>query len=109
MQRNLREDLSINFDEWLRSRISTIVSRGGDKSAAHDIDKDRELRVALRAVELYANRHPRPPQVNQKQAAEMLGVSARTVHNMISFGTLRLNRCGLVSIEEVDRLLATRS
>jgi len=109
MQRNLHGDLSINFDEWLRSRIGAFVSNGGDKSADHGVDEDRELRVALRAVELYANRHPRPPQVNQKQAAEMLGVSARTVHNMISFGTLKLNRCGLVSIEEVDRLLAIRS
>jgi hypothetical protein len=109
MQRNQHEDLSINFDEWLRSRITAIFSRGGDKSAAHDIDEERELRIALRAVELYANRHPRPPQVNQKQAAEMLGLSARTVHNMISCGTLRLNRCGLVSIEEVDRALSIKS
>ncbi|WP_367189796.1 helix-turn-helix domain-containing protein [Burkholderia sp. Ed8] len=104
MRRVQHDDLSINFDEWLRSRIGATVSNGG-----HDSDEERELRIALRAVELYANRHPRPPQVNQKQAAEMLGVSARTVHNMIRFGTLRLNRCGLVSIEEVDKLLASES
>lgn len=66
MRRNQHDDLSINFDEWLRLRISTIVSEGGDRSAAHDIDEEREVRFALRAVELYANRHPRPPQVNQK-------------------------------------------
>ncbi|WP_244100116.1 DNA-binding protein [Burkholderia ambifaria] len=109
MQRNLNEDLSINFDEWLRSRIEAISSKGANTSFTRDVDEDRELRIALRAVELYANRHPRPLQVNQKQAAEMLGISARTVHNMISFGTLRLNRCGLVSIEEVDRALSIKS
>lgn len=38
----------------------------------------------------------------------MLGVSARTVHNMIRFGTLSLNRCGLISIEDVDKLLPLR-
>ncbi|KFG92362.1 hypothetical protein GQ56_0137695 [Burkholderia paludis] len=69
------------------------------------MDEDRELRIALRAVELYAGRHPRPAQVNQKQAAEMLGVSARTVHNMIKAGTLRLNRCGMMPIEQVDAAL----
>ncbi|KWA68363.1 hypothetical protein WL28_19965 [Burkholderia ubonensis] len=72
-------------------------------------DEARELRTALRAIELYASRHPRPVQVNQKQAAEMLGISARTVHNMIKFGTLRLNRCGLIPIEEVDKLIAIDS
>lgn len=38
----------------------------------------------------------------------MLGVSPRTVHNMIKFGTLKLNRCGLIAIEDVDKLLAAR-
>ncbi|WP_257130102.1 helix-turn-helix domain-containing protein [Burkholderia sp. RF4-BP95] len=109
MQRNQHDDLSINFDEWLRSRIGTIKRKGVDHAGAHGTDEARELRIALRAVELYADRHPRPAQVNQKQAAEMLGVSARTVHNMIKFGTLRLNRCGLIPIEEVDKLLAIGS
>lgn len=64
-----------------------------------------ELTIARRAVQLYAETHPRPPQVNQKQAAEMLGVSARTVHNMIKAGTLRLNRCGMIPIEQIDAVL----
>lgn len=64
-----------------------------------------ELTIARRAVQLYAETHPRPPQVNQKQAAEMLGVSARTVHNMIKAGTLKLNRCGMIPIEQIDAVL----
>ncbi|KVH52971.1 hypothetical protein WS89_31120 [Burkholderia sp. MSMB1072] len=83
--------------------MGATVSDGG-----RDNDEERELRIALRAVELYANRHPRPPQVNQKQAPEMLRVSARTMHNLIRSEALRLNRCGLVSIEDVDQLLAAR-
>ncbi|ASW00162.1 helix-turn-helix domain-containing protein [Paraburkholderia aromaticivorans] len=66
---------------------------------------DDDLRVAIRAVQLYAERHPRPSQVNQKQAAEMLGVSARTVHNMLKAGIFRLNRCGMIPIEQIDRAL----
>jgi predicted DNA-binding protein (UPF0251 family) len=61
-----------------------------------------ELEIATRAVRLYAEQHPRPTQVNQKQAAEMLGVSARTVHNMLRAGILRLNKCGMIPIELID-------
>ena len=64
-----------------------------------------ETRIALKALELYAARHPRPTQVNQKQAAEMLGLSARTVHNMLKAGTLRLNRCGMIPVEQIDAVL----
>lgn len=69
---------------------------------------EREIlrRVALEAVRLYAETHPRPTQVTQQQAAEMLGVSARTVHNYIRTGRLRLNRCGYVPIEAVDEMRA---
>lgn len=66
---------------------------------------DDDLQIALLAVQLYAERHPRPPQVNQKQAAEMLGVSPRTVHNMLRAGILKLNRCGLIPIEQIDSAL----
>lgn len=71
-----------------------------------DIDsiRDRELRIATQAVRLYAETHPRPTQVTQQQAAEILGVSPRTVRNYISDGKLRLNRCGYLPIEAVDKL-----
>jgi predicted DNA-binding protein (UPF0251 family) len=64
-----------------------------------------EIEIAERAVQLYAQRHPRPPHVNQKQAAEMLSISTRTIHNMIKSGTLKLNRCGLIPIEQIDAVL----
>jgi predicted DNA-binding protein (UPF0251 family) len=67
---------------------------------------DRELRIAARAVRLYAESHPRPTQVTQVQAAEILGVSSRTVRNYIVAGKLKLNGCGLVPIEAVDALRA---
>jgi excisionase family DNA binding protein len=68
---------------------------------------NEQLTIATRAVQLYAERHPRPCQVNQKQAADMLGVSARTVYNMIKAGTLKLNKCGMIPIELIDAALKT--
>lgn len=64
------------------------------------------LQIAHAAVRLYAESHPRPTQVTQAQAAEMLGVSRPTVGKMVRAGTLRLNKCGLVPITEIDRALS---
>lgn len=69
-------------------------------------DKDALLLVATRAVEIYAARHPRPTQVTQKQAAEMLGVHPKTVRNYIVARKLTLNDCGLIPIEAVDAMRA---
>lgn len=63
-------------------------------------------RVALRAVQLYADSHPRPTQVTQQQAAEMLGVSRKTIYNYVRSGRLKLNRCGQLPIEAVDAMRA---
>jgi predicted DNA-binding protein (UPF0251 family) len=70
--------------------------------------ESNELRIAVRAVEIYAARHPRPSQVNQKQAAEMLNISARTVHNLMRAGKIRLNGCGQIPIEQIDELLLVK-
>lgn len=67
---------------------------------------DRELRIAAQAVRLYAETHPRPIQVTQRQAAAMLGVSTQTVRNYIRARKLKLNGAGFVPIEALDRLLA---
>jgi excisionase family DNA binding protein len=64
-----------------------------------------ELKIAIRAVQIYAERHPRPPHVNMIQAAEMLGISRHTVSKMVHTGKLRLNGCGLIPISQVDALL----
>ena len=49
--------------------------------------KERELvRIAARAVQLYAETHPRPTQASRAQAAEMLGVHPKTIRNYIIAG-----------------------
>lgn len=69
-------------------------------------ERDVIERAAFRAVQLYAETHPRPTQVTQTQAAEMLGVSTRTVRNYIRAGKLKLNNAGNLPIEAVDAIRA---
>ncbi|MDR8049765.1 DNA-binding protein [Burkholderia cenocepacia] len=71
-----------------------------------EINEADALRIAMRAVRLYAESHPRPLQVTQKQAAEILGLSRVTVGKMVKFGQLRLNKCGMIPMEQIDRALA---
>lgn len=77
--------------------------------AGQDMTDDRELRIAARAVRLYAETHPRPTQVTQKQAAEILGVHPKTIRNYVAAGKLKLNGCGLIPIGAVDALLAPQN
>ena len=53
------------------------------------------LNIAVKAVQIYAEKHPRPHQITQVQAASMLNVSESTVSRMVKTGRLRLNRFGL--------------
>lgn len=73
------------------------------------LTEEQVLLIAKRAVDLFEKQPKRPPHVTMTQAAEMLGVSRRTISNMIASGRLRLNRCGRIPIEEVDKLLRSRS
>lgn len=66
---------------------------------------ETSLEVALKAVSLYAETHPRPPHVTQVQAAEMIGKSVPTVRKMVRAGVLRLNQCGMIPISDIDRAL----
>lgn len=59
--------------------------------------------IIVAALERYAAQHPRPMQVTQKQAAEMLGLCDRTVRSMMRAGILSFNACGMIPIEQVDR------
>lgn len=68
-----------------------------------------EIEIALKAVQLYAEMHPRPPHVNQLQAGEMLGLSHVTVRKMIRSGVIRTNEVGMIPISEIDRVLAPRA
>lgn len=65
-----------------------------------------ELEIALKAVQLYSEMCPRPSQVTQTQAAQMLGISTPTVRKLIAGGKLKLNACGLIPTSCIDRALA---
>lgn len=71
--------------------------------------------VARKAVDEVMKRFPlgqpalRPHHVNQKQAAEMLGISHVTVGKLVRAGTLKLNACGLIPIEQIDLARSARS
>jgi len=62
--------------------------------------------IAAKAVQLYAETHPRPPHVNMTQAADMLGCGLFKVRSMLKHGSLRLNECGLIPIAQIDRVIA---
>lgn len=68
-----------------------------------------DLDTAIKAVQLYAEMHPRPPHVNQQQAAEMLHLSRVTVRKMIRAGTIKTNEIGQIPIGEIDRVLQPRA
>ena len=42
-----------------------------------------DLDIAIKAVRAYAEMHPRPTQVNQTQAAQMLGISHPIVRKLV--------------------------
>ena len=67
------------------------------------------LEIALKAVRLYAETHPRPIHVSQKQAAEILGVSRPTVSRMVAKKLLKLNGAGLIPMSQIDAMLDVRS
>jgi excisionase family DNA binding protein len=64
-----------------------------------------EIQLAAAAIRVYAETHPRPSQVTQKQAAEMVGVSEATICRMVRDGSLKLNKFGRIPIVEIDRAL----
>lgn len=73
------------------------------------LSESEALSIAEKAVRMYAESHPRPTQVNQSQAADMLNMSRPTVRALLNHGSLKLNDCGMIPIEMVDRVRADRS
>lgn len=65
--------------------------RNGARQVDGQFDPDAVVRIATKAVQLYAESHPRPSQVTQEQAAEMAGVSRATIVRMIKAG-LRMKK-----------------
>lgn len=68
-------------------------------------ESDDIRKIIAETVKYYASAHPRPTQVSQRQAAEMLGISHPTLTKRIAAGQIKLNKNGLISITEVDRML----
>lgn len=93
-----------------RSAANTTQSASGATPLDTLVPEDRlmMLEIARLAVRLYAETHPRPTQVNQQQAAEMLGLSHVTVRKLIRSGAIKMNAAGLIPIEEVDQVRAAR-
>lgn len=71
--------------------------------------EDEALALAIKAVEIYAGRHPRPPHVTITQAAAMIGRSRPTTSQILKHHRVKLNSCGQIPIEEIDKLLASRT
>lgn len=61
------------------------------------------ISIVHAAIKAYAEQRPRPTHVTQSQAAEMLGKSKPTIAKMVRAGTLRLNACGMIPIEMIDK------
>lgn len=76
--------------------------------AALPITEADALRIASLAVQRYAETHPRPSSVTQKEAARMIGVSGATLSRLVRAGKIKLNDVAGVPISEVDRVLVAR-
>ena len=98
-------DINERFQEIkkLLAQLESDVS--GSKNIAAT-DRERLVEVAFFAVRHYAETHPRPLHVTQKQAGEMLGLSSATISKLLKFGKIKLNATGQIPITEIDRLLA---
>jgi hypothetical protein len=71
--------------------------------------EQESLDMAVKAVAIYAARHPRPLHVTITQAAEMLGRSRPTVRKLLLESKIRTNAAGSIPIEAIDRMLASRA
>ena len=66
------------------------------------------VEIVAKALRVNSEMHPRPTQVNQTQAAQMLGISHPIVRKLVRSGVLPLNDCGQIPIEAIDRARASR-
>lgn len=67
-----------------------------------------ELEIAIKAVQTYAEMHPRPLHVTKTQAAEMLGISRWLLADLIRHGKIEVNGFNKIHISEVDRVLVSK-
>lgn len=59
--------------------------------------------AAIRVAAMFADKAAlRPLHVNQSQAAEMLNLSVSTISRMVKAGNIRLNKCGMIPIDQLE-------
>ena len=74
----------------------------------HRCDLDDAIRhAALMGAEMAIRRMPkdRPSQYNIQDAADELSLHRNTVSKMIKSGDLKLNACGKIPAEQIDKLI----
>lgn len=69
-------------------------------------DKEQILDIAEQAIKKFENLPSRPPHVTMVEAGEMLGMSAYHVRKLLYSGRLKLNGCGRIPIDLIDRIIA---
>lgn len=78
-----------------------VVMKRADLEAAFEQIAER---AARKMADLVASRTAtmRPLHVNQSQAAEMLNLSVSTVSRMVKAGNIRLNKCGMIPMDQLE-------
>lgn len=89
----------------IREATNTIESALHGLTHENECSREDMLQMAFLAVRMYAETHPRPSHVTQAQAAEMIGMSASTVHRLVRSGVIKLDKAGQIPITEIDRAL----
>ena len=68
------------------------------------IENAAKQAVAEALLKMPKSDQPRPLHVTQKQAAQITGLSTKTISRMLKSGSLTLNAAGLIPILQIDRL-----
>ena len=80
---------------------------GNPFPASRNISLSAVIRRAVeQGVTIALAARPRPSCVTFEQAAEMLGVSSRTVSGMVRKGVIGTNKVGRIPITEIDKALS---
>lgn len=90
----------------IQSTEPVIIMTHAELSATIQAAAREAVQEAMR--KLPSRDKPRPPHVNQAQAADMLDMSTTTLRKLIKAGELSLNRCGMIPIDQIDQVLMGR-
>lgn len=82
---------------------SVVIMSKSELSAIIDATAKRAVSEAI--TRLPQQDLPRPHQVTQSQAAEVMGVSRATIGKLVRSGILALNACGMIPMRQIDKVL----